>query len=55
MPVLTAAAGDAVLGEPATARLVLAAMAILAGIGLTLRGRRERARRGERRTHISSP
>ena len=43
VPVLTAVAAVALLGEPVTTRLVLSAIAILAGIGLTLRGAAARA------------
>jgi drug/metabolite transporter (DMT)-like permease len=39
VPVLTAGAAVVLLGEPVTARLALSAVAILAGIALTLRGR----------------
>jgi drug/metabolite transporter (DMT)-like permease len=39
VPVLTAAAGVALLGERVTVRLVLASIAILGGVGLALAGR----------------
>lgn len=43
VPVLTALAGVVFLGEPVTARLVLAATLILGGVALTFTGRRASA------------